>query len=649
MSAASVFVCYRRDDSAPYAGRLTDRLVAEFGRSRVFIDIDHIDYGDDFTEVLGSVLNDVSVVLVLVGPRWHELRDEAGVRRIDREDDYVRVEIETSLARHIRVIPVLVGGAKIPQADKLPPSVHPFVRRQAAELTDHRFNDDAKRLIESIKRRLPVPGTPSPEVGKQRATPSPPVADPWTTAGRTLRDQLPNWMVIIPLLAAVLVIPQGLYLVVQSTLSPQMSWLLLLIALVLELVANISVHYHRRRAQQSDRMQLPSPGLTVWLCVVPVVAASGVLSFAGLGFHDIQSPRNFWSMTDNPVLALSVVWCVVVPVLGWLFGGLPQLMRRKRRGSNEESRRAPRNPGMVVLAEFSAVVFSGLITMFPLVFMIDNWLGSVYARPGLYVMLVLPALLGLYLLGLNVFTRALFVGALSLSKTLARNASLQPMNDADRKWWDRLSRWILMVAVSWVVVTGLSLQSQYLLEVATFSAKAMFAVAAVVSGVAMVVLSDRQETTSADGSFWRPQRIALIAAVPIFAVSVFLLISWITALIGGWIISSESIFFEPLTRQEGLANTNFRWFWALPVMLLGIAVVMGAVVGVYRSSPSHGPAGDQQAAGAGNPTDTETERAPIPDATAGAVGDAAVVANTPSADGAIRHDGAPHDRVGGRA
>jgi hypothetical protein len=53
----SIFVCYRRDDTVDAAGRLYDALVARFGRESVFLDIDSIDPGVNFGEVVaqGSV------------------------------------------------------------------------------------------------------------------------------------------------------------------------------------------------------------------------------------------------------------------------------------------------------------------------------------------------------------------------------------------------------------------------------------------------------------------------------------------------------------------------------------------------------------------------------------------------------------------
>jgi hypothetical protein len=49
---AKVFINYRRERTAPYAGRLYDRLTAHFGEDQVFIDIDQIKPGEDFVEVI---------------------------------------------------------------------------------------------------------------------------------------------------------------------------------------------------------------------------------------------------------------------------------------------------------------------------------------------------------------------------------------------------------------------------------------------------------------------------------------------------------------------------------------------------------------------------------------------------------------------
>jgi len=54
------------------------------------------------------------VLLAVIGPRWLELSDDQGNRRIDDSSDIVRIEISTALQRGIPVIPILLNGTKTP-------------------------------------------------------------------------------------------------------------------------------------------------------------------------------------------------------------------------------------------------------------------------------------------------------------------------------------------------------------------------------------------------------------------------------------------------------------------------------------------------------------------------------------------------------
>ena len=49
-----LFISYRRDDSAGYAGRLYDRLEREFGRDHLVMDVDAIPLGANFVKVLSD-------------------------------------------------------------------------------------------------------------------------------------------------------------------------------------------------------------------------------------------------------------------------------------------------------------------------------------------------------------------------------------------------------------------------------------------------------------------------------------------------------------------------------------------------------------------------------------------------------------------
>jgi hypothetical protein len=71
----------------------------------------------------------------------------------------------SALQRKIRVIPVLVGGARMPRKEDLPEPLAPLSRRNAIELSEARFHADVDRLIEAMEkpRHLPVKETEKPE------------------------------------------------------------------------------------------------------------------------------------------------------------------------------------------------------------------------------------------------------------------------------------------------------------------------------------------------------------------------------------------------------------------------------------------------------------------------------------------------------
>lgn len=148
-----IFVSYRRDDAAGHAGRLDDALLEHFQREQIFMDIDAIEPGLDFVESIERALSQCDVLLVLIGPRWLGPQGSAGRRRLDDPADFVRLEVQSALARtDLRVVPVLIQGAEMPTSADLPPELQPLVRRNALEVSDTRWQYDISQLIELLKR-----------------------------------------------------------------------------------------------------------------------------------------------------------------------------------------------------------------------------------------------------------------------------------------------------------------------------------------------------------------------------------------------------------------------------------------------------------------------------------------------------------------
>src|SRR5262245_12828748 len=151
---ARIFVSYRRRDSAGHAGRLYDRLAAEFGEAEVFRDVDKELLGRRFDELVASELAGCDAFVAVIGPQWVSIEDADGRRRLDDPDDLVRREIAGALERRVPVFPVLVDRAEMPDDDELPGALADLSRHQALELSESRWAYDVGRLIEAIREAL---------------------------------------------------------------------------------------------------------------------------------------------------------------------------------------------------------------------------------------------------------------------------------------------------------------------------------------------------------------------------------------------------------------------------------------------------------------------------------------------------------------
>jgi TIR domain len=220
-TSGRIFICYRREETAYPAGWLYERLAERFGSGQVFKDVDSIQLGDDFVDVISRAVGSCDVLLALIGEHWLTSADEHGRPRLDDPDDFVRLEIQAALDRQVRVIPILVDGARMPRADELPDSLAKLVRRQALELTPSHFESDTGRLLRVIDWTLadvrgeqgeaaPAEVAPDPAPPATREAPATPPAGQdrrrrsartWVLAGVGI--------VLVLLIAAVLVTRQG--------------------------------------------------------------------------------------------------------------------------------------------------------------------------------------------------------------------------------------------------------------------------------------------------------------------------------------------------------------------------------------------------------------------------------------------------------
>lgn len=164
---SKILISYRREDSADVTGRIYDRLVQVFPQS-VFRDVDSIPLGVDFRAYLDEQVAKCDVFLAVIGRDWVKAKGRKGKSRLEDPGDFVRIEIESALKRQIPVIPVLVQGAKIPEAERLPASIQALSYRNGIGVRpDPDFHKDMDQLIAQVRNL-------GPDLKEPKTEPDPP-------------------------------------------------------------------------------------------------------------------------------------------------------------------------------------------------------------------------------------------------------------------------------------------------------------------------------------------------------------------------------------------------------------------------------------------------------------------------------------------
>jgi len=149
-SNVSVFISYRRSDSAPYARSIHKYLCDHFQKENIFMDIDSIEPGVKFGLEIEKALDKVDAVIALIGKEWMSMMDENGNPRINDPEDMVQFEIATALKLGKRVFPILVEGAEMPVEKDLPITIKELAQINAIELSDHRWDYDIDLLMNAL-------------------------------------------------------------------------------------------------------------------------------------------------------------------------------------------------------------------------------------------------------------------------------------------------------------------------------------------------------------------------------------------------------------------------------------------------------------------------------------------------------------------
>src|SRR5438046_1154860 len=147
-----IFISYRRVDAEFPAGALGRDLRRLFGDEQVFRDKEDVGGGVSWRqEVLHEIDRD-SVLLVLIGGDWANVKDAHGKRRLDNGDDPLRLEIADGLRDGAVILPILLENAQMPSEEELPPELRPLAGINALNLRDGDWHYDLDKICKTLER-----------------------------------------------------------------------------------------------------------------------------------------------------------------------------------------------------------------------------------------------------------------------------------------------------------------------------------------------------------------------------------------------------------------------------------------------------------------------------------------------------------------
>jgi TIR domain len=194
-TSKGLFISYRRGEAAGQARALSAVLGSEFGKQRIFMDVDSISPGSDFVEAIDQAINSCGVVLALIGHDWARRGGDEKLL-LDNPDDFVRRELSSALEQNVPIIPILVERASMPPSAELPEALRALSRHNALELENARWDSDVEKLIRAIKTLM-----------GQRAAESPEAPASWWKKPRVLGSAV--GAVVLVLVAVVLALSSG--------------------------------------------------------------------------------------------------------------------------------------------------------------------------------------------------------------------------------------------------------------------------------------------------------------------------------------------------------------------------------------------------------------------------------------------------------
>lgn len=267
-------------------------------------------------------------------------------------------------------------------------------------------------------------------------------ADTWALAAIIGRNLILNWLVLLPLFAAVILIPvfaRRLMEVNPGEVSGATLWFLLLSALAAGALGTGYIGYDLPNAGNARR----SAKSFIYFSLLPMVLAAIHLSIFWAWLPRGTSSVPFWDVVARGKSGITLLHFVLFGALmhgGGMLLGIGYAMIR--------CKRPPRRIGLTATAAAAVTGFIGglgglLASRLP-----DVNLSGRILHHQIYTALAFPTVMALFII-----TGVLVVGVTSYVT-----------EDDDREWWARAGGWYMSVAVGWAVFAALIIYSTEVLN-----------------------------------------------------------------------------------------------------------------------------------------------------------------------------------------
>jgi hypothetical protein len=374
-------------------------------------------------------------------------------------------------------------------------------------------------------------------------------ADTWTLVAIFIRNLILNWLVLLPPILAILMIPRISLAVITIDVRPAGPILALIASIALGILSITYMYANRPSLADANLRDAPADsdypnenktqGAFLRWCLLPILLMAVLTTTFYAWSRMVPDSRWPWFIAFGVALNL-----------GGLIGSFK--WRKKFKDSRIE---------WEVLVALLSGGLGGLLTWLVADKLFHSPLDSIQSM-ALYVCFGAPAFLGLFLLSATIF-----VGATSRFTT-----------DADREWFARAGAWILLAGLIWVAVSAIVIFGPVLL---VYSMSAIIASLSIgsISGALTLLLGHSGKTkahSEANGSLVTD--ILLSVAPALFAVFILVCLSLGTS----WLIvelSSKAGSLSDLTRYKGLLEVLYH---SSLVVLPAVAAAF-LVVGITAS------------------------------------------------------------------